>query len=191
MLFDPNEQYAPDGSKWPVGFATTAVYLQAYKAEQDYWPYQEVQIWRTKLRVGQVANAAIQSDAGVAKFPCLGDVDPPNLRSSEGVSDGSTIKDVGPEVAAGDGGSGQAFDVVDSAGVVRYQDCVFKGAPYAPTADSGLVAGMLTCRDGTKVQCTRPYDNRGDTCGGKPASSCGTLGKDCPKYYQLLATCRL
>ncbi|KZM21136.1 chitin binding [Ascochyta rabiei] len=138
------QSFRPDICVHEARFATTAVYLQAYKTEQEYWPYQKVQIWRTKLRVDHVANVAIQSDAGVAKFPCLGDVDPPNLRSSEGVSDGSTITDVGPEVTAGDDGSGQAFDVVDSAGVVRYRDCVFKGAPYAPTADSGLVAGMLT-----------------------------------------------
>jgi hypothetical protein len=99
------------------------------------------------------------------------------------VENGSTFVDIkGP------------FTATDGSGVVRNWACVYNGAAYAPTSSDGLFAGTLTCFDDkkpTKVYCTRPKDNRATTCGGAPAENCGTLGKDCPKFYQLLATCRM
>ncbi|KAF1959973.1 hypothetical protein CC80DRAFT_545396 [Byssothecium circinans] len=190
VLFDPNQAKAGD-IRFPPGYATVAVYHQGYQAIQFYWPHREFQIWRAHPRDGPAVNIALLVDRGTVLDPCRGDVDPPNIESSETVPRGSEITDVGPEVSPGTGGPGQPFKFRDSADNVVDENCVFRGGPYAPTADSGsgVVAGVLSCKFIT-AQCTRPYVNLATTCGGKPAAQCGTLGVDCSKFYQLLATCK-
>ncbi|KAJ4347168.1 uncharacterized protein N0V89_011106 [Didymosphaeria variabile] len=190
VLFDPQQRAGPQGpNTFPPGYATVAVYLQGYKAIQTYGPWQEFQIWRVHRTTG-TANVAIQANRGAVLDPCEGDVDPPHLASSETVDPGSEITDVGPEVSPGSGPPGQPFELVDSAGTVVERGCVFRGGPYAPTADSGPEAGVLSCNGGTAMQCTRPYVNRATTCGGRAPDQCGTLGQNCNKFFQLLATCR-
>ncbi|KAH8728454.1 hypothetical protein GQ44DRAFT_724448 [Phaeosphaeriaceae sp. PMI808] len=161
VLFDPGERNGQAGQ----GYATLAVYQQGFKA--------------------------MQVERGRALEPCSGAVDPPNIDSSEGFLDDSQVTDVGPETFVGAGPPGQSFKLKDSAGTVIDEDCRFVGATYAPTADSGLgpIAGKMTCKD-RSMQCTRPYNNRATTCGGNPVSECGTLGANCPRFYQLFAICR-
>jgi hypothetical protein len=160
-----------------------AVYLQAYRALRMDWVHQEFQIWRAKPRfkTAQSVNMAIQPDINRIIFPCEGDLDFVRIAASEGVSEGSTDTDVGVETP---------FDLLDSEGNVRTEGCIFKGEPYAPTADQGdLFAGTITCKDLTPIRCMRPYLNRAETCNGPSPSDCGVLGKNCPTFYQLLATC--
>ena len=151
-------------------------------------------IWRVNTNddeEGSAANVAWQFDVGFVPDPCSGDLDRPVL-SSEVTTQGDETTDVG--VRAVDGGSDnpQHFHVKDGAGNDALSDCFFTGAGFAPTASSGLVAGTLTCSGGTySVDCVRPFDNLATTCGGQALSSCGTLGKGCAPYYQLLATCRI
>lgn len=113
------------------------------------------------------------------------------MASSERVPLGSTITDVGVEGILSDGNPSMPFSLVDSSGYRLITDCVFRGKPYAPIADPvlGFDAGVISCTDNINIQCTRPYDNQATICGAVKAAQCGTLGKDCSTYYQLLATC--
>lgn len=165
-----------------------AVYLQAYKIHQNYFPLQEFQIWRANLPSEPLypsVNLAMQVDKGSTVDPCT---DLNLVSSSEWVPLGSTTTNVGTDVFLGDGNTAQAFAFLDSAGEAVDDECFFTGVPYSATVGSGI-AGVLSCR-GTTVQCAIPSINQATTCGGKAASQCGILGKDCPdKFYQLIAIC--
>jgi hypothetical protein len=188
VLFDPSQTKKPDGTQLPLGYASVSVFLEGYKAMQEYYPNQEYQIWRANDPTDNppAVNFAKQVARGTVLNPCSIEF----VDSNERVPLGSTVTDVGVEIILGDGRPGLDFSLLDSAKNIIDSDCVFKGDKYAPTADSGLgvVAGVLSCKKAT-VLCTRPYLTQATTCGGKPAAQCGTLGKDCPIYYQLVATC--
>jgi hypothetical protein len=187
VRFDPSQTDASSGNTpLPTGYASVAVYLEGYKAMQEYFPYQQFQIWRYNNPNGEGSpdssiNVAKQVARGTVVNPCNGELIP--AASSESVPLGSTVTDVNLQF--------YPFNFVDSAGNTIYSNCRFIGAPYAPTANSGqgVVAGVVTC-DEITVQCIRPDDNRPMTCsGGTPGNQCGELGKDCADYYQLIATC--
>lgn len=133
---------------------------------------------------------AVQVAAGQVLNPC-NDVGPGKVASSESVDMGSEITDVGPEVTAEQGGSGQPFDIKWSDGSILASGCVFKGGDYAPDRSSGLIAGTLTCDQDVVRECFRPVNNLATTCGNGPTSDCGKLGTDCANYWQLIATCRI
>ena len=194
VLFDPSQKKNPNGANepdFPAGIAAFAVYLQAYKAAEEFWPYQKLSIWRANEDQDQAANVLVQVDVDAVPDPCRGDIDPPAVVDSETVTPGSEVTDVGPEAVAGDGGPGQHFVIKDSAGNYVLTDCTFKGNGYKPDASSGLFAGTLACDNGYTVNCLRHFNNLATTCGNKPLSSCGILGKGCAPYYQLLAECRI
>lgn len=165
-----------------------AVYLQAYKSHQNYFPLQEFQIWRANdpsEPLHPSVNLARQVDKGATVDPCT---DLTFVSSTERVPLGSTTTNVGTDIILGDGNTAQAFAFRDSEGVAVDDKCFFTGVPYSTTVGSGI-AGVLSCR-GTTVQCAIPSINQATTCGGKAASECGILGKDCPdKFYQLIAIC--
>jgi hypothetical protein len=168
----------PNGDIRFNGYASVAVYTQAYKYIQVYWPYRRFQIWRVSPTAGESFNQAFLTDVAEKLDPCNGDLDNKSLGSSP-VSVGSTDTTVQ-----------EAFDFTDRNGNVIDTNCVFVAGGYAPTADSGLLAGTLLCDNG-HFDCIRRYDNQATTCGGKAASDCGTLGKDCDRYYQHIADCRV
>ncbi|KFY81732.1 hypothetical protein V498_08700 [Pseudogymnoascus sp. VKM F-4517 (FW-2822)] len=195
VLFDPSQTSSSGGSQFPPGYATVAVYLQGYKAIQMYYPNQEFQVWRANVpgkpstsKLPRSVNLVKQVTRGATIDPCSGLV---SVDSSEWVPLGSTITDVGVEGIVGDGGPGMPFSVVDSSGYQFITGCVFRGSPYAPIADpvSGFNAGVISCTDNSVIQCIRPYDNEATTCSAVQAAQCGTLGKDCSTFYQLIATC--
>jgi hypothetical protein len=208
-MFDNHQETGRDGKKWQgwpnSEFASVAVYLQAFQADRQDWLYQEFQIWRANtisIVTGEVvkesANVAVQSDVNHVLTPCGGDLDymvsemalpynRPRIAGFRKVSDGSDDMDIGGE---------QLFDLLDIHGKAHLSGCVFKGEPYKPTAKDGLFAGNLVCAStpttvAVKVFCTRPKEFSAYNCDPTPIEDCGTLGKDCTSYYQLLATCRM
>ena len=167
----------------------------------ESWPYFEFQVWR--VRVTSItpkqpeslsANVVVQANVDYAAFPCMGDLDfwaepdkrlqHPRIAIWSAVDHGSTVTSVGTK---------NGFTLTDGRGGVRDRNCRFEGAEYAPTSKDGLFAGTLTCDDSTViVSCTRPENNRANTCqDSEPLKKCGTLGKNCPTFFQHLATCRL
>lgn len=160
------------------------MYLQGYQAIQEYFPNQEFQIWRANEpgNPPRSVNVVQQVARDALLNPCS---DLASVTSSERVPSGSTVTDVGVESTLGDGGPGLPFSLVDSLGSKFLTGCVFRGSEYAPVADpdSGLVAGVISCQDNIRIECTRPYFNQATTCGGVQASKCGNLGKDCTKFY--------
>lgn len=169
------------------------MYLEAFKAGEDLFANVELQFWRVNPNDGsnEAANVLKQVTTGTVIDPCSGALNPP-VSDSESLTPGDETIDVGVNSVAGTGDARQPFDVKDSAGKAVHTGCTFKGSgTYAPTADSGLIAGTLACDGGYTVQCLRPFNNLATTCGGPALSTCGTLGKNCKPYYQLLATCRV
>ena len=199
MLFDPSQTTPPPNADnqdpFPPGYASVAVYLEGYNAIKEYYPHLEFQIWRANVP-GNPSTSALPRSVNLVKQvardaildPCS---DLVSVASSEWVPLGSTITDVGVQGTLGDGGPGLPFSLVDSSGYRFLDGCVFRGSSYAPIADpvSGFDAGVIFCKDNIDVKCTRPYDNQATTCGGVQAAQCGTLGKDCSTFYQLIATC--
>ena len=163
------------------------VYLQTHVAEEVFWPYVQIEIWRNNVDKSGAANVALQTAAGKVSNPCVAGT----VVSSESVDAGSEVTDVGPEVTAGDGGPGQPFSIRWSDGNVLSTGCVFKGGSYAPDRSSGLIAGTLTCDKDVVLDCFRPVDNLATTCNGQSVSNCGKLGAGCNNYWQLVATCRI
>lgn len=160
------------------GFAGVAAYLLGFRAEQTYWPYRQFQIWRVNQRIGQTYNQAYVVDIGQVIEPCYGDID-----NFEHLSQSA---DVGSDALSVDG----PMNFYDRNRIIRDTNCKFTAGPYAPTADSGFFAGTIQC-DGGTWDCVRKYDNQATTCGGKPASQCGKLGKDCERCYQHIADCNI
>jgi hypothetical protein len=164
------------------------VFTQALKQVDINWVNQEFQIWRVN-GANDVANVVLQTDVGKVFEPCFGDFDG-GCDGAEIVERGSEVTDVGPESVFGLGNP-DPFELRDGNKIVRETNCVYRGGAYVPDANTEIKAGVITC-DGRTVQCTRPFDNRATTCdGNKPVKSCGTLGKDCTKFYQHIATCKM
>ena len=199
-MFEPSQDLSANLVKWPHGpegrseYASLAVYLQGHLVKREDWLYVDFQIWRAKYG-GQSWNIMVKDIVDVNLFPCIGDLDPKSKPEAkyrtheviglQAVSDGSLDT------------SYKSFDLQDSSSRPLGKNCVFEGLEYSPTAEHGLIAGTMICDDWDEwrtIYCTRPTEenNRVTTCdGSKPASSCGILGKDCDKFYQLLARCRL
>lgn len=198
MLFDPVQMTDAEGQTLPAGYATCVVYLQGYKAFQEVWPYQQLSIWRWNAMEDQAYNIVRQFNIDHVPDPCAGELEVTPVLSIEFIQPGDETTDVGVEILDRDPDSDSAwpqhFEVIDSAGNIVWDDCYFTGAGYAPvaSADSGLIAGTLTCNGGDyTVDCLRPFDNLATTCGNQPLSDCGKLGDGCTPYWQLLATCRV
>lgn len=203
-MFDPHEDFAPDGTRWPHNpnseFASLAVYVQGLRKEAKYWQYIEFQIWRAKTtsegKRGISKNIVVQARVHHSLSPCDGDLDysatpPRNMIQDYRFARVKYIDNGSPSMRVG---MKESFTAKDSGGGLRLQGCKYYGADYVATSSDGLFAGILACFDSkpaTTVHCTRPQDNRATTCGGAPAEDCGTLGEDCLRFHQLLATCRM
>ncbi|KAF2686654.1 hypothetical protein K458DRAFT_298053, partial [Lentithecium fluviatile CBS 122367] len=195
VAYTPNQKNHPDtGAALPPNTAVWQVYLQA-KKYQEVYANSELQIWRSNDKGSALgaANVLQPVTPGTVIDPCGGDLSH-GVSDSEVVPDGSEVIDVGPEAVLGFG-SPQLFTIRDGNDDNIHTKCVFKGnGKYEPFAEEGkqnLIAGAVTCEDGFKVNCLRPFDNRATTCGGQPLNKCGIVGKGCFPYWQLLATCRI
>jgi hypothetical protein len=163
------------------------VFTQALKQVDINWVNQEFQIWRVNVKK-EVANVVLQTDVGKVFQPCSGDFDA-GYNGAEIVPRGSEVTDVGPESILGQGNP-DPFELRDGNNIVRETNCYYSGGTYAPDASSGIKAGVLRCDNRVWI-CTRPLDNKAATCDGTPVQACGILGKNCDRFYQHLATCKM
>ncbi|KAJ4351398.1 uncharacterized protein N0V89_006740 [Didymosphaeria variabile] len=140
VLYDPIQKERPADvpeENWSSEFGTVAVYLQGYKATQIFLSKQEIQIWRLHSDPTSWTNAAIQANRDTLIDPCDTGRDNGIIRRQDIVERGSEVTDVT-----------KSFDILLGDGHFEQFSCTYKGGPYAPTAQSGAVAGELTCAVG-------------------------------------------